>query len=70
VPHEPKVAGCKVFSRGQRGSLARKTGLLGPLVNGHPSATLCVAALLGQVIGDFSTAPFDDMAMVVIKCLK
>ncbi|NIO68860.1 MAG: hypothetical protein GTN71_07430, partial [Anaerolineae bacterium] len=31
-----------------------------------------VMAALEQAIGDFagSTAPFDDMAMVVMKCLK
>ena len=40
VPYEPEVAGCKVFFRGQRGSLARKTGFLGPLVNGYRETTV------------------------------
>jgi hypothetical protein len=39
VPHEPEVAGYKVFFRGQRGSPARKTGVLGPLVNGYATLT-------------------------------
>jgi sigma-B regulation protein RsbU (phosphoserine phosphatase) len=43
------------------------------LILGHRGAPAAnVMAALEQAIGDFagSAAPFDDMAMVVIKCLK